>query len=186
MTDNTFTFRATKPDGSSYLVNGYGENRDQAFNNALSKTPPTDNLSWDSLPPAPAKPKIKRDTNADMMNATHALVVENGCYEKAGAIMDYFLPAHFDLQELTDYEFDFVAVVNFGGSEGIYIDCYISGEFDNTGKSKRLSCGTYKTLSDDLEAMQIMGELAGSLTYYNNKYVNKELDRYTPDKERRA
>lgn len=127
---------------------------------------------------------MKRDTNRIMMEATHELVVKNGCYDKASGIMDYFLPVSFDIQELTDYEFDFVAIANFGGNEGIYIDCYIQGVFDDveSHKGKRLECGTYKTLRTDLEAMQIMGELAGSLTYFNHEYVNRELDRYTPEK----
>ncbi len=123
-----------------------------------------------------------RDTNKTMMLATHQLVEESGCYEKAAAIMDYFLPESYEIQELTNYEFDFITKVNFGGSEGIYIDCYIEGKFDDS-ENTRLKCGTYKTLNDDLIAMQIMGELAGALTYYNRQYVNKEIDRYTPTSE---
>lgn len=133
--------------------------------------------------------KIKRDTNTELMNKVFELVKENGCYEKAGAIMDYFLAESYTVQELSNYEFDFIAKVNFGGSEGIYIDCYIEGLFDErttASKPQRLRCGTFKTLSENLEAMQIMGELTGSLTYYAHKYVNQEIDRYTPTAEREA
>jgi len=42
---------------------------------------------------------MERDTNKSMMLATHRLVVENGCYEKAGAIMDYFLPERYEVKE---------------------------------------------------------------------------------------
>jgi len=125
---------------------------------------------------------MKRDTNKTMMMATHQLVEASGCYDKVGAIMDYFLPESYEIQELTNYEFDFITKVNFGGSEGIYIDCYIEGKYDDSGNT-RLKCGTYKTLNDDLKAMQIIGELAGALTYYNRQYVNKEIDRYTPNSE---
>lgn len=126
---------------------------------------------------------MKRDTNKTMMLTTHQFALESGCYAKAAPIMNYFLPEGYHVTELTNYEFDFIAKVNFGGSEGIYIDCYIEGKFDETGEYKKLECGTYKTLDTDLKAMQIMGELAGSLTYYNNQYVNKEIDRYTPASE---
>ena len=45
------------------------------------------------------------------------------------------------------------------------------------------SVGTFKTLKRDLESMKIMGELCGSLVYYASRYVNENLDRYTPIKE---
>lgn len=127
---------------------------------------------------------MKRDTNRDLMEAIHSLAEKSGCYERAKGIMDYYLPVNTcceDIQEITNYEFDFRASVKFGGSEGIYLDCYIEGEIDDSGEEKRLRCGTYKTLRDDLEAMQIMGELAGSLTYYNSQYVNGNIDRYSPE-----
>ena len=40
--------------------------------------------------------------------------------------------------------------------------------------------GTLKTLRRDLEALQIMGELCGTLTFYVDQYVNQNLHRYTP------
>lgn len=133
--------------------------------------------------------KITRDTNTVLMNKVFELVKENGCYEKAGAIMDYFLAEDYKVQELSDYEFDFLVKLNFGGSEGIYLDCYIEGCFTESNaerKTERLSCGTFKTLDESLDAMKIMGELAGSLTYFASQYVNKELDRYTPTAQREA
>lgn len=133
--------------------------------------------------------KITRDTNTVLMNKVFELVKENGCYEKAGAIMDYFLAEDYKVQELSDYEFDFLVKLNFGGSEGIYLDCYIEGCFRENNaerKTERLSCGTFKTLDESLDAMKIMGELAGSLTYFASQYVNKELDRYTPTAQREA
>lgn len=133
--------------------------------------------------------QIKRDTNKDLMNKVFELVKENGCYEKAGAIMDYFLPEDYRVQELTNYEFDFIATVSFGGNEGIYIDCAIKGGFDENTKGDKpgiLPCGTFKTLDENLDAMKIMGELCGALTYFETQYVNKELDRYTPTKELEA
>ena len=73
-------------------------------------------------------------------------------------------------------------MVNYGGSEGIYIDCCLRGKFDESGRSV-LHVGTLKTLRRDLEALQIMGELCGTLTYYANQYVSQNLHRYTPNEQ---
>jgi hypothetical protein len=144
--------------------------------------------------------KIKRDTTRDLFNAVLQLVKDNGCYDKAEAIMDYVLPEVSEYRkneyiELSAYEFDFYASAQFGGNEGIYISCWLKGKYTEN-ELKRFNqstrqletetirnVGTFKTLRTDLEAMQIMGELCGSLVYYASKYVNANLDRYTPVKE---
>ena len=144
--------------------------------------------------------KVKRDTTRDLFFATLEMVKENGHYDKAAAIMDYVLPSkseHYISEdiELSNYRFDFYAAVNFGGSEGIYIDCWLSGEYTeeerkvyNHGKGvieveTRRSVGIFKTLRDDLESMKIMGELCGALVFYASQYINKNIDRYTPTKQ---
>lgn len=129
--------------------------------------------------------KIVRDTNVDLMNHVLEKVKESGNYERAEKIIDYFLIESRNVLELSNYEFDFLAVAVFGSNEGIYIDCIIRGLFqeDNQDRSKWISCGIFKTLDTSLEAMQIMGELAGSLTYFEREYVNGEIDRYTPVNE---
>ena len=144
--------------------------------------------------------KVKRDTTRDLFNAVLQLVKANGCYEKAEAIMDYYLPSSSESNirediELSNYRFDFNATAQFGGSEGIYIDCYLYGEFTederkiynpNTGtaeKEIRRHIGTFKTLNTDLDSMKVMGELCGSLVYFASAYVNKNIDRYTPTQQ---
>ena len=133
--------------------------------------------------------KIKRDTNEDLMNNVFELVKKCHCYDKAEKIMEYFLPETYKTIELSDCEFDFDANVQFGANEGIYIDCSIRGHFDENEPSDKiqiLHCGTFKTLGTSLEDMRIMGELAGSLVYFAREYVNKNLDKYTPAKERKT
>ena len=127
-------------------------------------------------------PKMKRDTPGILFKRVLALVQEHGHYEEARPIIDYALEESSDQRELTDYRFDFRAVVNHG-CEGIYIDCYLHGEFDQSGKCS-CSVGTIKTLREDVDAYRIMGALAGLLTAYAHKYVDSNIDRYTPDKER--
>ena len=133
--------------------------------------------------------KIKRDTNEELMNNVLELVKKCHCYDKAEKIMDYFNVECYKTMKLTDCEFDFDAHVQFGSNEGIYIDCSIRGHFDEnepSDKTQILHCGTFKTLGTSLEDMRIMGELAGSLVYFARESVNKNLDRYLPQKERRT
>ena len=145
--------------------------------------------------------KIKRDTTKDLFFAVLNLVKENGHYDKAAAIMDYHLPSEWETHvrediELSNYRFDFFATAQFGGSEGIYIDCYLRGEYTETERKfinyardgaleteTVRSIGTFKTLKDDLESFKVMGELCGALMFYAHKYVNANIDRYTPSRE---
>lgn len=106
------------------------------------------------------------------------------------AILDYVLPCEHETGrhekvKLTAYEFSCDASVNYGGSEGIYIDCYLRGKFDESGRSV-LHVGTLKTLRRDLEAAKIMGELCGALMHHASEYVNQNLRRYTPAQELEA
>ena len=101
--------------------------------------------------------------------------------------MDYTLPnAHEELSgrrvKLTVYEFDFVPIVNFGGSEGIYLDCYLMGKFDGSGRYS-VHIGSMKTLETSQEACKIMGELGGALLHHAGRYVNEQIHRYTPDEQ---
>lgn len=138
----------------------------------------------------PEKPtEVFRDTGGSLFSTVIRMAKANGDFAKAEAVLDYHLPCeHEEGQKegvkLTAYEFDFVPILNYG-SEGIYIDCYLKGKFDESGRFS-LHVGTLKTLKRDLEAEKIMGELCGILHYYENQYVNKNLRLYTPDKELEA
>lgn len=129
--------------------------------------------------------EIKRLTNKELMLNIFNLVRKNGHYDKAEKIIDYFLPESMTVREITNCEFDFCADVNYGKSEGIYVDCYIKGNFDenNQGNNEILDCGTFKTLSGNINTMKIMGELCGSLVFYGRKYVNQNLDSFMPKKK---
>lgn len=123
---------------------------------------------------------IKRDTPGILFQNVLRLVKEHGHYAEAEPIIDYTL-ADRNERKLTNYGFDFRAVVSPGSSEGIYIDCYLEGEFDRSAFT-RCNAGTIKTLREDVDAYRIMGALAGYLTIYARKYVNENLDRFEPDK----
>ena len=143
---------------------------------------------------------IKRDTTETLFREVLNLVKAGGHYDKAEAILDYVLPNENESSsssiELSDYRFDFLAQVNFGSSEGIYVDCYLCGKFTeepqyvmngdgNFVVETTRNIGTFKTLHEDLEAMKIMGELCGALTFFASQYINANIHRYTPTEERR-
>ncbi len=137
--------------------------------------------------PPQSPEEVLRDTGGSLFSTVVRMAKANGDFDRADAILDYILPcAHEsgcrEKVELTAYEFDFEPVINYGGSEGIYIDCYLTGKFDESGRSV-LHVGTLKTLRRDLEAAKIMGELCGTLLHYADLYVNQEIHRYTLEEE---
>ncbi len=130
--------------------------------------------------------EVFRDTGGSLFSSMIRMAKASGDFEKAEAILDYTLPSEHesdtdDKVSLTAYEFDFVPVVNYG-CEGIYIDCYLKGKFDESGRSA-LHVGTLKTLKRDLESAKIMGELCGVLMHHATAYVNANLDRYKTDRQ---
>ena len=130
--------------------------------------------------------EVLRDTGGSLFSTAVRLAKENGDFGKAEAILDYILPSAHETglkekMKITAYEFSFESNVSYG-SEGIYLDCYLAGKFDESGRFS-LHVGTLKTLRRDLEAAKIMSELGGVLMHYVDQYVNQNLDRYTPDKE---
>lgn len=129
----------------------------------------------------PAFPNSKRDTPGILFQKVLRLVQEHGHYKEAGAIIDYALPDK-DERKLTNYGFDFLVVLAPGDSEGIYLDCYLAGKFDQSGEI-RCHAGTIKTLCEDVDAYRVMGVLAGYLTVYAHKYVNDNIERFEPDNE---
>ena len=137
--------------------------------------------------PPQAHEEVFRDTGGDLFSTAVRMARENGDMDKAEQILDYILPraSETSLNEcvyLTSYEFDFVPIVDFGSSEGIYLCCYLRGKFDDSGRSW-IRVGTMKTLSRSLEAAKIMSELGGALMYHADRYVNANLHRYTPDEQ---
>lgn len=99
---------------------------------------------------------------------------ENGDLARFDAIDEYILDDTSYKGKLCSYEFDLLPAMNFGGSEGIYIDCYLKGKFDESGRDS-LHIGTIKTLDTNLNACKVMGELCGALMYHENRFVNENL-----------
>ena len=123
-----------------------------------------------------------RLTGGELFEKVIALAKENGDLERFHGIEDYTLPADRSGQKIEDYRFDLCTVPSFGGSEGIYLDCFIRGDFGARDK-QTLPLGTMKTLATDLDACKIVGEICGVLLYYESQFVNENLYRFTPKDE---
>lgn len=90
--------------------------------------------------------------------------------------LDYALATH-DPVPMTTYEFNIRNNLDYGGSEGIYIDLWIETYRDNEKVVNAL--GTFKTLREDREGMRIMGKLLADFIVEENAYVNTNLDDFT-------
>ena len=77
-------------------------------------------------------------------------------------------------------------ITDYGGSEGIYLDCYAVGRIRPDGPQKDWHLGTYKTLETSLTAMQTLGALGGALTYYAREYIWKNNTLFLSEQELRA
>lgn len=116
----------------------------------------------------------QRMTGGELFERVMERARENGDLARFDTIGDYSLADSLEQGKLCSYEFDLMPVVNFGGSEGIYIDCTIRGKFDESGRNA-IHIGTLKTLETNLEACKTMGELCGALLYHESEYVNENL-----------
>lgn len=114
------------------------------------------------------------------MKGIHQMVVDNGQFQSAEAILDYDSP-----KEITCDDFDVVTEVQFGGSEGIYLDCYAEGRIQPECEKKRWHLGTYKTLETSLSAMQTLGALGGALTYFASEYLWENGERFLSNRDLR-
>ena len=110
------------------------------------------------------KETIQRDTPVDLFNNILKTARNAGALQELDRIIDYDSACEFmeeNRKPISHYEFSTVFSVDFGGSEGIYIDAWLHGHLDESGHTKRLRFGTIKTLESSLNAMKIMGKPAG-------------------------
>ena len=126
------------------------------------------------------KENIKRDSAIDLFNSILKTARDAGALQELDRIIDYDAACEFEEKNkrpISNYEFNCIFSVDYGGSEGIYIDAWLNGYLDESGHTQRLHFGTIKTLERDLAAMKTMGEACGILQYYASDYLNKNLSR---------
>ena len=128
---------------------------------------------------------VKRDTYVDLFNGMMKMAREAGALTEFDKISDYAMCDYYEdaaKKPISSYEFSTRFMVDYGGSEGIYIDGYLVGVLDEIGKFQKQHFCTLKTLERNFEAMKLMGAVCGILQYYATEYINQNLARYEPDR----
>ena len=113
--------------------------------------------------------KRKTYTTKDLFDIVMA---ELRARDQVPDILDYALAA-WNPKPLLDYGFDVLGCVNYGGSEGIYIDLFYSGDIGNGVEKGEI--GTIKTLSRSDEAFLAMAELMARFQIEATRFINKNL-----------
>ena len=92
-------------------------------------------------------------------------------------ILDYAL-ATSEPVPMETYEYGIRNNLDYGGSEGIYLDLWIE-YYGEDGNKQRSSLGTIKTLREDDEAMHIMANLLADFVTQQRRFANANLDDFT-------
>lgn len=112
-------------------------------------------------------------TTEELFNRIQAILKEKG---RLPDILDYGLAAS-DSVPIRTYEFSLKNNLDYGGSEGIYLDLWI--EYFSNGERRVNDLGTFKTLATGNEAMHIMAGLLADFIIEEHTYVNGNLDDFT-------
>ena len=90
----------------------------------------------------------------------------NGRLKEKGVLpsfLDYGIASGKEDRQILTHFWDVTFKVRFGGSEGIYLDMYLSGDTDGTGVNGDHLFATYKTLERDDDIFLQMAILRNSL-----------------------
>lgn len=112
-------------------------------------------------------------TAADLFNKICDILKEKEAFPD---ILDYAAAEH-DSIPITTYEFGMGNHLDYGGSEGIYLDLWITLYSGNEPQHKNF--GTFKTLRDDAESMRIMGKLLADFIIETRAYISANRDDFT-------
>ena len=112
-------------------------------------------------------------TTGELFEKIKGILKEKG---KLPDILDYALASDNPVPIRT-YEFALGNCLDYGASEGIYLDLWI--EYFVGNKEQKTSIGTFKTLHEDTEAMHIMASLLADFIIEERSYVNNNLDDFT-------
>lgn len=119
--------------------------------------------------------QLKRPmTTAEYFSEVCKILKEKGLMPEK--FLDYSLAANNPVP-MKNYEFSIRNNLDFGGSEGIYLDLWV--EFYEDGEKQMHGVGTFKTLLDSQGAMRTMAQLLADFIVEQHKFVNKHLDDFT-------
>ena len=109
-------------------------------------------------------------TTDELFDKICAILKEKG---KMPDILDYGLATHNPIP-LKTCEFNLKSNLDYGGSEGIYLDLWI--EYFEEDERNLHGLGTFKTLEDDDSAMYTMAHLLADFILETCSYVGKNRD----------
>lgn len=112
-------------------------------------------------------------TTEELFDKICAILKEKG---NLPDILDYGLATHKPVPIRT-YEFELKNNLDYGSSEGIYLDLWIEYYEDNQRQQSGL--GTFKTLGVSNKDMRIMATLLADFIIEEYAYVNANLDDFT-------
>lgn len=96
---------------------------------------------------------------------------------KVPAILDYYLPQNvWEYVPVRSSNFDILFHLNYGGSEGIYLDVYAQGAVTEDDEDKKYHLGTCKTLHEDDSAMHTMAVLGADFICEGRRYIRDHSD----------
>ena len=109
----------------------------------------------------------ERPTNVSMGESIKKSVEKIEWLKDDLSILDYWNIGGWRQVEIIknkDCNMDIQAIVNTGGSEGIYIDVAVRQHIYEDGSIQRIPLMTLKTLEESLKAYGAMGRIAGVIT----------------------
>jgi len=114
-------------------------------------------------------------TGADVFNAVIAMAKQAGDFSRAEQILETCRPCEYGYSaggsgSITAFQFDFVPQISFGIIGGLFLDCYLHGCFDDSGRYS-ICIGSMRILNRDMDTCKILGELAGALLYHAHSYI---------------
>ena len=112
-------------------------------------------------------------TTADLFNEIKTILKNKNMLPD---ILDYGIATSKPVP-IRIYEFELKNNLDYGGSEGIYLDLWIEYYEDNEWLKSDI--GTFKTLEDGREAMHAMAGLLADFIIEGTAYINANIDDFT-------
>lgn len=132
-----------------------------------------------SIPSELRKCSGKRGTMDRPMTTTEFFEKLCGILKAGGMmpdILDYGLPGRNEVPIRTS-DFCLSSSLDYGGSEGIYLDLWI--EYEEEGSKRKAALGTFKTLHEDRSAMRTMAILLADIIVEGYGYLRRNSDDFT-------
>lgn len=94
-------------------------------------------------------------------------------------ILDYAIASSAGYQyEVCDLDFEVKCDVNYGGSEGIYLDTCLEGVFGHGDENITAPFITFKTLEESDEALRTMCNLQADCMIATREYLKEHADEF--------